>query len=94
MLAKRYLLWCTQDLANLEYGVYFAGSWEERPESVKLSHDAADCPLVYGGAVGRGPEQHLWSSVPGSQATLEPSNPLIEAKPMCFYVFKRNSPSG
>lgn len=43
-----YLLWRTQDLADLEYGIHFTGSWEQRPECVKLSHDAADRPLVYG----------------------------------------------
>ncbi len=48
MCEKRYLLWCTQDLANLEYGVHFTGAWEKRPEGVKLCHDAANCPLVYG----------------------------------------------
>jgi len=43
-----YLLWRTQDLAHFEYGVYFTGAWEKRPEGIKLCHDAADCPLVYG----------------------------------------------
>lgn len=42
-----YLLWRAQDLANLEYGVYFAGAWEERSEGIKLCHDAANGPLVY-----------------------------------------------
>lgn len=45
---KRYLLWCAQDLANLEYGVHFAGAREERSEGIKLCHDAANSPLVYG----------------------------------------------
>lgn len=43
-----HLLWCAQDLANLKYGVHFAGAWEKRPEGIKLCHDAANCPLVYG----------------------------------------------
>ncbi|TNN56162.1 hypothetical protein EYF80_033627 [Liparis tanakae] len=37
-----------EDLAHFEYGVYFTGAWEERPEGIQLCHDAADCPLVYG----------------------------------------------
>lgn len=45
---KRYLLWSTQDLANLEYRVYFTGAWKKRPKGVELCHDAANCPLVNG----------------------------------------------
>lgn len=59
-----YLLWRAQDLANLEYGVYFAGAWEERSEGIKLCHDAANGPLVYVWTVGSGSEEHLRGSVP------------------------------
>lgn len=62
-----YFFGCAQYLANLENGVHFARSWEKRPEGVKLGHDAAHCPLVYGGTVGCGSEEHLWGSVPGPQ---------------------------
>ena len=62
-----YLLGGSQDLADFEDGVYFTGSWEQGSEGVQLSHDAAHGPLVYRGAVGRGPEQHLWGSVPGGE---------------------------
>lgn len=64
---KRYLLWCAQDLANLEYGVHFAGAREERSEGIKLCHDAANSPLVYGWTVGCGSEEHLWGSIPGER---------------------------
>lgn len=43
-----HLPWGSQDLANLEYSIDFAGAREKRPEGVKFSHDAANCPLVYG----------------------------------------------
>lgn len=67
LCVNNYLLWCTQDLANLEYGVYFTGSWEKRPEGIQLCHNAANCPLVYRWTVGCGSEEHLWSSVPGTK---------------------------
>jgi len=60
-----YLLGCSQDLADFEDGVNFTGAREQRSEGVQFSHDTAHGPLVYGGAVGYGPEQHLWGSVPG-----------------------------
>lgn len=60
-----YLLGCSQDLADFEDGVNFTGAREQRSEGVQFSHDTAHGPLVYGGAVGCGPEQHLWGSVPG-----------------------------
>ena len=54
-------------MANFEDGVHFTGAWEQRPEGVELCHNAANSPLVYRRAVGGGPQQHLWSSVPGDQ---------------------------
>lgn len=59
-----YLLRCSQNLANLEYGVYFTRTWKKRLEGVELRHDAANSPLVYGRTVGCRSEQHLRSSVP------------------------------
>lgn len=67
MLCTSYLLWRAQDLANLEYGVNFAGAWEKRSEGIKLRHDAAHGPLVYLRTVGGGPEEHLRGSVPGDR---------------------------
>lgn len=64
---KCYLLWCAQDLANLEYGVHFTGAREERSEGIKLCHDAANSPLVYGWTVGCGSEEHLWGSIPSER---------------------------
>ena len=60
-----HLLGCSQDLADFEDGVYFTGTWEQGSECVQFGHDAAHGPLVYGGAVGHGSEQHLWGAVPG-----------------------------
>lgn len=53
-----------EDLADLKDLVYFTVSWEKRPESVELSHDAAHRPQVNSRAVVGRPKQHLWSSVP------------------------------
>ena len=62
-----YLLGCSQHLADFEDGVYFTGSWEQGSECVEFGHDAAHRPHVDGRAVGGGPEQHLWSTVPAER---------------------------
>lgn len=67
MFCMTYLLWRAQDLADLEYGVYFAGAWEKGSEGVKLRHDTANGPLVYVRTVGSGSEENLWGSVPGER---------------------------
>lgn len=70
-----YLLRCPQHLANFEDGVNFTGPREEWPEGVHFRHDAAYGPDVNGGAVVSGPQEHLWSPVPG------------ETKGNCWYCF-------
>lgn len=53
-----------QHLADPEDLVHLAVAGEQRSEGVELRHDAAHGPDVNGRAVGAGPEQNLWGSVP------------------------------
>lgn len=59
-----YLLWSSQNLADLENSVHLTGARKQRSERVELSHDTAYGPLVYRRAVTCGLEKHFWSSVP------------------------------